>query len=513
MKEIGMRSIHAGLVCVLMACGGSQETTDGGSDASNDVAVKPETGTDASGDTGVDASCAAPTTTFYVDGTSGSDTNNGGGPTCAFKTITAALTASATHYNATINVAAGTYGAGETFPLVVDHGRSLVGAGASTTKIQGASTATYNTTNTGSLLDTGTHYVTMLAGDVMGGTNSLGATTISGLTVLPPSTVTAPTTDYLGIVCIAGNGPNTGAALPLPTPNLVLKTLAVGPNFDTGVAIGSSPTNQVGCNVAITTSTFAGSNVGVLTGACGTANPALSWPSSQIGDGQSADANMFVGTAIGVFGGGCGSIQSFNVNQFKSGYRGVVLISQGAQYFEILGNTFDGSTAPYMGIGVHTNAGAAISKLNDNVFTNISESTAADTAVGGTTGYAIALGGGNVFQALRNAIHDNDNGVLLGGAPATNFDFSSGGTQVNRNQFYCNSKVSTGNGYDLILGYANGNAANFSGNAWDHAGPTTSVSTSTSTNGTDIVTGTSGGATTTNYQTAISTACATGRTH
>jgi len=301
-----MRSKHVGLVCVLLGCGSSPETTDGGSDASNDVVAQPDSGSDASKDTGVDASCAAPTTTFYVDGASGSDTNNGGGPTCAFKTITAALTASATHYNATINVAAGTYAAGETFPLVVDHGRSLVGAGASTTKIQGATTATYNTTNTGSLLDTGTHFVTMVAGDVMGGTNSLGATTISGLTVLPPSTVTTPTANYLGIVCIAGNAPNTGATPPLPAANLVLKALTVGPNFDTAVAIGSSPTTQTGCNVAITTSTFTGSNVGVLTGACGTANPSLSWPSSQIGDGQSADANTFVGSPIDLFGGGCG---------------------------------------------------------------------------------------------------------------------------------------------------------------------------------------------------------------
>ncbi|HEX4513293.1 MAG TPA: DUF1565 domain-containing protein [Polyangiaceae bacterium] len=508
-----MRSIHVGWVCLLLACGGSQDTTDGGTDAANDVEVKPDTGVDASTDTGVDASCAAPTTTFYVDATNGSDTNNGGGATCAFKTITAALTASETHYNATIDVAAGTYAAGETFPLVVDHGRSLVGAGAGTTKIQGATTATYNTTNTGSLLDTGTHFVTMLAGDVMGGANSLGATTISGLTVLPPSTVTTPTANYLGIVCIAGNGPNTGATLPLPAPNLILKTLTVGPNFDTGVAVGSSPTTQTACNVAITTSTFSAANAGVITGACGTTNPALSWPSSQIGDGQPADANTFEGTVIGVFGGGCGSVQSFDVNKFTSGYRGIVLVSQASQYFEILGNTFDGTAAPNMGIGINTNASAVINKLNDNVFTNISESTAADTAVSATTGYAIALGAGNVLQAQRNAIHDNDNGLLIAGAPSQNFDFSSDGTLVNRNQFYCNSKVTTGNGYDVILDYGSNSAANFAGNAWDHAPPSTSVSTTTSTNATDIVTGTSGGATTTNYQAAITTACATGRSH
>ena len=201
------------LACILVACSGDSSTTDAGSDGGVDVVTPDTSTTDSPSDVASDAPdpCAsAPTTTFYVNGATGNDTNKGSGAACAFKTISAALTASATAANSTIDIAAGAYGAGETFPLVVNHGRSLVGAGATTTTIQGSS-ATYNTSGTASFLDTGTHFVTILAGDVIGGTNSLGATTISGLAILPPASVTTPTTNYLGIVCIAGNGPNTGS--------------------------------------------------------------------------------------------------------------------------------------------------------------------------------------------------------------------------------------------------------------------------------------------------------------
>jgi hypothetical protein len=457
----------------------------------------------------------APTTDFYVNATAGLDSNSGAGPLCAFKTIGAAITASAdvtAHANATIHLAAGTYGTGETFPLVLDHGRSLVGAGASTTKIQGSS-ANYNTTNTGSPLDatTANHFVTLIAGDNLGGSNSLGPSTISNLTILPASTVTTPTANYIGLICYAGNGPNTPATPPLPNANLVVKGVTIGPNFDTGLLISSAPTLQTACNANITTSNFEAANAGILTGGCGTVNPSLAWASAQIGDGQVADANTFTGTAIGVFGAGCGSLQSIKTNKFVSGYRGIVLVSQAAQYFEILGNTFDGSTAPNMGMGINTNATATISALNDNVFTNIAESASADTAVGAATGYAIAMGASNIKQAKRNAIHDNDNGVWLGAVAnsGVTFDFSADGVQVDRNQIYCNSKTLSGNGYDVILNYANGAAANFAGNQWNHGSPTTSVSTTTSANGTDVVTGNSGGATLTTSQPAMTT-CANG---
>ena len=154
---------------------------------------------------------------------------------------------------------------------------------------------------------------------------------------------------------------------------------------------------------------------------------------------------------------------SLNTNHFVSGYRGVVLITQAAQFIEILGNTFDGSTAPNMGMGVNTNSSAIISALNDNIFTNIAESAGADTAVGATTGYAVAMGASNIKQAKRNVIHDNDNGVWLGAVAngGVTFDFSADGVQVDRNQLYCNSKTLSGNGYDVILAYANGTAANF----------------------------------------------------
>ncbi len=513
-----LRHFGWGCVLVIAGCGGDNATTDGGTDSGVDVTpdVAKDSPTDSSGDVANDAPnpCAtAPTTTFYVDAATGNDSNNGAAPSCAFKTITAALTASATHFNATLDLAAGTYGAGETFPIVVDKGRSLVGAGASTTTIQGAS-STYNTTSTASFLDSGTHFVTLLVGDVMGGTNSLGATTISGVTVLPPSNITTPTASFLGIACITGNGPNTGSSLPLPTPNLILKSVTVGPNFDTAVAIGSSPTPKTACNVSIMASTITGSNVGLGTGTCGGANPVNSWPSAQVGDGTTPNANTFTASGIDIFGQGCGSIQSFNGNKLTSGYRGIVLVSQAAQYFEILGNTFDGSSVSFpMGIGVNTNGTATINKLDGNTFTNISESNAADTSAGATTGYAIALGAGTVLEAHANKIHDNDNGVFVNAAGGSSFDFSSDGSTANTNEIYCNSKNTntTGKGFDLTLNYSNAAAANFAGNTWDHASPSTGTSL-TSNNGTDVVSLTSNEATLTNAV-ATTNNCATNRTH
>lgn len=479
-----------------------------------DATDATETSTDAPADQNVSDGnpCATgPTTDFYVDALNGRDTNNGAAPSCAFQTITAALTASSgtAFSNATIHLAPGTYGAGETFPLVLNHGRSLVGAAPGSTKIQGSS-ANYNTSGTGSFLDTGTHYLTILAGDVM--STAYGLSTISGVSILPSSTISTPTTGYMGIACIAGNAPNTGAAPPIPPPNLFLQRVVVGPNFDYGVAIGSSPSHTTACNLFITQSTVTTCNVGLETGACGTTNPVLSWPSAQIGDGVGSDMNGFVNSVIDVFGGGCGSAVSINGNDFSSGYRGIVIISQPAQYFEIIGNQFNGQSTTYpMSIGLQTNASAVISKLNGNTFTNIAESAAADTAVGGTTGFAVAVY--SVLQAHSNLIHDNDNGVLLGTAPPTTFDFSSDTSSTNANAIYCNSKIpgASGVGYDLVLTYANGSPVNFAGDKWDHASPTTGTSTTTSPNGTDVVTGNSAGASLTGSTAQGTSSCASGR--
>ena len=524
MKEWLSRGTVGLVVCSMGVVG----TVDcvGDDPAANGTTVTPPTeagsGSDAATDAATDTSVvdsptgcsSAPTTDFYVDQAKGADTNSGGGTACALKTITAALAASANHYNATIHLAAGSYGAGETFPVVVDQGRSLVGAGAATTSITGSS-GEFNTKSTGSRFDErdaadSKYFISILAGDLIGGPNNLGATTLSGFTLVPASTVTTATKNYYAIACISGNGPNTGTTPPLPAASLVVKGLTVGPNFDVGISVGSSPTNAVACNASIITSTFLAANVGVDTGACGAVNPSTSWPSAQVGDGQAADANMFKGTAIGIFGEGCGSVQSYAGNHFVSGYRGIVAVSNTAQYFEVTSNTFDGATAPNMGMGIQTNAGAVFSKLNDNVFTNIAQSAEADTAAGTTTGYAINFGGARILQALRNSIHDNDNGLYLGSAVAVDFDFS-GGTNavVNRNQFFCNSKVAGANGYDVILGYAGGaNTAKFTGNAWDNAPLTTG--TLASANGTDVAS--AGGAIdTSSAQAKVLTACAGGR--
>ena len=111
-----------------------------------------------------------------------------------------------------------------------------------------------------------------------------------------------------------------------------------------------------------------------------------------------ADANTFTNIVLDIFGGGCGSVQSYNNNKFVSGYRGIVMVSNPGQYFEILANTFDGSAAPNMGVGIHMGGGTQVNKINDNVITNISESAAADMAAG-VSGYGLIMGGHNILQA------------------------------------------------------------------------------------------------------------------
>ncbi len=479
----GAGSVHCvGDSTVPVDPGSGDGSADGAPAGMQDAGGSVDSGS--SGD--AQATCPATATTdYYVDPVSGLDANVGSGGSCPLKTITAALAKSAKAYNATIHLAAGTYAAGETFPLIVDKGRSVKGAGAATTTIQGSSTQ-YNTLNTGSFLDPivgvdggapNPSFVTILAGDVPGGANNIGTTTISGVTVVPASTVTKPAvgSGYVGIACITGNGPNqsgTNGVMPtVPAPNLVLSAVTVGPNYENDVVLGSEPTNTTACNAKIVASTFAAANIGVVSGSCGTANPSVSWPSSQIGDGTTANANTFTGTNIGLLGGGCGSSQSINGNHFVSGYRGMVMISKPGQYFEVLDNTFDGSTAPNMGVGLDIGSGTMIAKLNDNVFSNISQSAAADLSIGAAiTGYAIRLEAFDVAQARRNKIHDNDNGVLMTMTPQADFDFSGGlAAQSNQNVFYCNSDTHGGVGYDVILnnGVA-GKTANFEGNIWDH---------------------------------------------
>lgn len=130
----------------------------------------------ASNATGPSLSSAAsntviPTTYFgpyYVNATTGLDTNVGSSA-APFKTITRGLTAAAGLGSATsVNVAAGSYSVGETFPLKMANNVTLIGAGAATTTISGS--AGYTTAG-------GTYWNTTLV--IPAGVT----TTVSGFTV------------------------------------------------------------------------------------------------------------------------------------------------------------------------------------------------------------------------------------------------------------------------------------------------------------------------------------------
>lgn len=493
---------------------GPDGRADGGADGPSDG--RADRATDAATDGRADGGCtSAPSTDFYVNATTGEDDAGapwGGDPSCPFKTITAALSASENHFNSAIHLAAGKYGAGEMFPLIVDRGRSLLGAGAQATIIEGSSGA-FEMQSTGSVLDGTPANITVVAGDALGGPQQLTATQLSGLTLLPDATIKAPTGSYMGLVCTIGNGPagySSGPAT-FPPPNLIVRGVTFGPNFDVGALLGSQPQEGTACNASFLASTFTGCNSGLSASTCGSGgDPRMSWPGARVGDGTDENANVFSGSRYDIFGNGCGAFLSVDDNRFTSGYVGIVLESPNDQYLEILHNTFDGTSGPLrMGIGLETGPDTVISALNDNTFTNIAESAAANASANGTTGFA--FNASILFQAQRNVIHDNDNGIWLTGSPGS-IDFSSDGNPANANTIYCNSKLpdAGANGYDVRLDYTSGAPLQLEGNIWDHA-PPSSGTTVAAPNGTDLMIGPSAGVVATGGASIGTMKCESGR--
>ena len=441
------------------------------------------------------AALPANSSDFYVDATSFAAAT--GTSTCPFTTISAALTAAnaSTATTKTIHVAPGTYAAGETFPLVLRKGISLVGAGAATTTIKGTGALDHSTAG-GSI--NGTSYnVTILTGD------QTGTSTISGFTIT--NTLMAPMGGYLGVFCDQGNAANTQAAPPpnpLPTPTTVLSGLTIGPNYDYGViaATTTTPASLLGCNMKIVGSTINGNNNGMWAVGCGAGVGKIS-VATLIGDGTAAGGNTFsnnknAGNGVGVVGWDCVSPMYFDNNVFDGNDSGVSVTNHSGpaggdttlpqpDVYEVRNNTFKNMTK----VGFDADRGVVIDQLTGNTFTNIT------TGASGTTG-AIALlfstSNSQVTRARNNSFIGNDFGVEVDLNPfvATtrpNFDWGTASDPGN-NVFACNSVLHPppGVGVDFFFNVNGGSTITIpmQGNKWDHVPPNT---TTTVANGDDIL--------------------------
>jgi hypothetical protein len=431
---------------------------------------------------------------FYVDATSFAAAT--GTAPCPFKTITAALTAAnaSTAANKVIHIAAGTYTAGETFPLVVRKGISFSGAGASTTIIKGTGALDHSVAG-GSINGT-TYNVTILTGD------QTGTSTFSGLTIT--NALTASTAGYLGVFCDQGNAANTQAAAPpnpLPTPTTVLSNVIIGPNYDFGViaATTTAPASLLGCNIKIVGSTINGNNNGMWIVGCGSGTGKISC-AGQIGDGTAAGGNSFTnnknaGGGVGVIGWDCVSPLTFDNNTFDGDDNGVSVTNHSGpgggdatlpqpDVYEVRNNTFKNIT----GVGFGADRGVVIDQLIGNSFTNISTGSTGTT---NAVGLLFSTSNSQVTKARNNSFIGNDIGVeaqasafVAGTRP--NFDWGTAADAGN-NTFACNSSGHTGGvGGDVVISVATGSTVTLPmrGNKWDHAPPNTSA---TASNGLDLL--------------------------
>src|SRR5262249_19880671 len=155
-------------------------------------------------------------TAFYV-------TSAGGA--CTFTTITAAIAAAVQSSAATrtIHVAPGTYGTGETFPLDLRGGISLVGDGAHPTDtiIVGAAGLPHGVAGGSVGINP---IVTLAVGDVARESRVENVRILSG----------GDAHDAVGILCDRGTG---GTASP---PNLIVDNVRIEPGYAADIQVGDS---------------------------------------------------------------------------------------------------------------------------------------------------------------------------------------------------------------------------------------------------------------------------------
>lgn len=202
---------------------------------------------------------ARASTTWYVDGVNGNDTNDCKSPTTACKTIAHAISLASS--GDSIIVAAATY----TENLTISFSLNVIGSGASTTIIDGGGLNRVITISSGNVTLSG---LTIRHGVVTSGTWSLGAGIFNGGNLMVmASTITGNLASAICLPispCIAGGGGiyNSGK-LTLSTSTVAGNTAKAGfpaHRFDVGTAEGGGIFNDKG-TMMMSNSTLVGNTV------------------------------------------------------------------------------------------------------------------------------------------------------------------------------------------------------------------------------------------------------------
>jgi hypothetical protein len=434
---------------------------------------------------------------FYVDPASTGS--------CTYHTITlaaaAARASSATLR--TIHVAAGTYttASGESFPIDLRGGISLVGAGTAAgtgTLIQGAGLAADGTPPTNAhsnLSKVPSVSALLLVGD------ATRSARIADVALQPPG----GTPDGMeAILC------DRGSAGPVARPPNTLVDGVDIQGFEIGVRVTWSSTPMAGCNALILASTVRDGMYGVVADGNGqldaSQNP-LQFVSVQIGNGSASGGNSFLNLSIrdsshpNYFNGAgfaaCEAVNNAVVkgNRFAqvsggSGDHGFLAVRNPPYYtgpvFDIEGNEF----GPLGNDGVSLWGNITVDRLVGNSFHDISTPSIAywmGTGLAMTSAFTSPPQMPALKYVRGNAFTRNDVGMVIN-AQGVNLDSSLGydfGTAMDpgNNTFRCNTVGANGpdgpGGDILFLWYQQQTpplTLSMEGNTWDHSPPTRWVS-------------------------------------
>jgi parallel beta-helix repeat protein len=430
-------------------------------------------------DTVPGACCPSPAPgKLLVDGT-WSGFNNGSAA-CPFARISDAV-AAVPGPGTTIIVAAGTY-AGESFPIDLRGGTSLIGAGAGVTIVDGI--GPYDPAADGGFLKRFLEpwQVSFLIGDPQ------LPSRLSGVTVRNSSAV-APPAWGLGVVCNRGNTPRTG---PIPSPNTVVDHVAVEALYEVGMVVTNQDNSA--CNLSLVSSTISGSHCGLWSTGY---TDALDLPpvALQVGDGSSDGGNQFTqirdpiacqttdpqavptiqcgnsGSAIYLFGNERQVI--IRGNRINSGDIGLVSAPYGTVPEHVV---FDDNQLQELRYGIQLHFSSSVDEMNGNQISSCDQ--------------AVALYDSSQVRARGNSIVGNKTGVYINANPVGDQRVIDFGTPADpgANRIHCNSSLNmSATGFDVGLQLQAPNGTLWlAGNFWDHLPPSLSAE-QTFADGTDIV--------------------------
>jgi hypothetical protein len=420
---------------------------------------------------------------FWVNaGATGSASGSLG---CPYPTVTAALAAagSSTAAQKTIHLLPGTYGAGETFPLIVRNGISIDGAATATTLIQGQ--GAWNGALAHSQAD-GTYQVTIVIGSDGGAANGL-----SNLTLQPSPTGAGA----LGVYCDRGNAPPivNPVAPGFPSPNVTLRSLTLGPNYDFGVlATNSHPDggNDTGCNLLVLASTFSDGKAGMWALGCGLNDPGTSshTVAVQLGDNSAKNANTFTrlhnpGTTAFPSGSNNGAalhawdcVSPIRVldNVINDDDAAIALPMHSRDHVIDIENNLMTNLSNYGVLGTNN---MQIDQFIGNTLSNIAEGAslppppwpfASHPALGLNTTSQMIHARGNVFSGNQVGLEIAGSG--MSSTARAILDFGSDSDPGN-NTFGCNSYSSASPGYDVYIHLTSASDSTpiqMAGNIWNH---------------------------------------------